>query len=175
VRQLEDQLEKEQKEHQAYRSGVTTHFQKTAELVGKMTDSYKAVYDHLAYGSQTLCGDYDALTSSVFGPPRIIHDPKIAVGETVTPARAAGTSSPEPPRAGSGEERAPQRESFEFGEGGEPDAHDAANDADEAPRTAAEAPSSATGSEAAPQPAGDAAPLPDTDPARASNETSSAH
>jgi hypothetical protein len=94
VRELEDQLEKAHKEHQAYRGCVTTHFRTTAELVGKMTDSYKAVYDHLAHGSQTLCGDYDALTSSVFGSPRIIHDPKVAVGDTTIASEAADVESP---------------------------------------------------------------------------------
>jgi uncharacterized membrane-anchored protein YhcB (DUF1043 family) len=102
VRQLEEELEKVQKEHESYRSGVTAHFKTTAELVGEMTQSYKAVYDHLAYGAQSLCGEYDALTSSVFGPSRIIHDPKVAVGETLsgqpesaaTPPDVAGESTP---------------------------------------------------------------------------------
>lgn len=102
VRQLEEELEKVQKDHESYRSGVTAHFKTTAELVGEMTQSYKAVYDHLAYGAQSLCGEYDALTSSVFGPSRIIHDPKVAVGETLSgqsvsaaaPPDVAGESTP---------------------------------------------------------------------------------
>jgi hypothetical protein len=124
VRKLEEQLEKAHKEHQAYRSNVTTHFQKTAELVGKMTESYKAVYDHLAYGSQTLAGEYDALTSSVFGPPRIIHDPTVAVGETsVGGAAAAAAPTTASPAADSTEAaaeadaatKAQQRDSLRFG------------------------------------------------------------
>jgi hypothetical protein len=121
VRQLEDQLEKAHTEHQAYRSSVTTHFQKTAELVGKMTESYKSVYDHLAYGSQTLCGEYDALTSSVFGPPRIIHDPTMAVGQTTGAGGAASTQAAaaanetETSRGEADMPKTQPRESFRFG------------------------------------------------------------
>ncbi len=97
VRALEEELEQLRKEHDVYRGGVTDHFKQTAELVGEMTQSYKKVYDHLAYGAQSLCGDYDALTNSVFGGQRIIHDPTVAVGETVvaaTPAAADSTGEP---------------------------------------------------------------------------------
>jgi uncharacterized membrane-anchored protein YhcB (DUF1043 family) len=92
VAQLEERLDKAEKEHEVYRAGVTTHFKTTAELVGEMTQSYKAVYDHLAHGAQSLCGEYDALTSSVFGASRIIHDPKVAIGETLV-AEAAATAT----------------------------------------------------------------------------------
>lgn len=98
VRQLEEQLRKTLEEHESYRAGVTAHFKTTAQLVGEMTQSYKAVYDHLAYGAQSLCGEHDALTSSVFGPPRIIHDPKIAVGETL--AGQPGSRAPRADAAG---------------------------------------------------------------------------
>jgi uncharacterized membrane-anchored protein YhcB (DUF1043 family) len=95
VRQLEEELEKAQKEHESYRSGVTAHFKTTAELVGEMTQSYKAVYDHLAHGAQSLCGEYDALTSSVFGLSRIIHDPKVAVGETLVGQSDSAAARPD--------------------------------------------------------------------------------
>ena len=93
VAQLEERLDKAEKEHEVYRAGVTTHFKTTAELVGEMTQSYKAVYDHLAHGAQSLCGEYDALTSSVFGASRIIHDPKVAIGETLVAEAVAKARS----------------------------------------------------------------------------------
>jgi hypothetical protein len=95
VRQLEQEVERLHKEYDEYRGGVTEHFKQTAELVGEMTQTYKKVYDHLADGAQTLCGEYDALTSSVFGGQRIIHDPTVAVGEPIVAnaADVADTSS----------------------------------------------------------------------------------
>jgi hypothetical protein len=36
---------------------VAQHFQRTAELVQDMTQSYRSVYEHLAGGSQQLCSE----------------------------------------------------------------------------------------------------------------------
>jgi uncharacterized membrane-anchored protein YhcB (DUF1043 family) len=38
-----------------YRDHVTQHFVRTSELVQEMTESYRAVYEHLATGAQELC------------------------------------------------------------------------------------------------------------------------
>lgn len=38
-----------------YRDQVTQHFMRTSELVQEMTQSYRAVYEHLATGAQELC------------------------------------------------------------------------------------------------------------------------
>lgn len=57
VRQLETELEGVQKEFNGYREQVGQHFQKTSDLVQKMTASYRDVYEHLASGSQALCHD----------------------------------------------------------------------------------------------------------------------
>lgn len=40
-----------------YRGQVTRHFMHTSELVQEMTQSYRAVYEHLAAGAQYLCSD----------------------------------------------------------------------------------------------------------------------
>jgi uncharacterized membrane-anchored protein YhcB (DUF1043 family) len=40
-----------------YRDQVTQHFMRTSELVQEMTQSYRAVYEHLASGAQNLCSD----------------------------------------------------------------------------------------------------------------------
>jgi len=43
-----------QKEHEAFREQVTDHFVETAQLVNRMTDSYKDVFDHLSGGADRL-------------------------------------------------------------------------------------------------------------------------
>jgi len=41
-------------EHEQFRDEVTEHFAETAQLVNRLTDSYKAVFDHLSSGAQKL-------------------------------------------------------------------------------------------------------------------------
>ncbi len=55
VRELEEQLRRLRERDREYRESVSEHFNTTAELVTKMTDSYKDVYQHLAGGAQSLC------------------------------------------------------------------------------------------------------------------------
>ena len=44
-----------------YRDHVTQHFVRTSELVQEMSQSYRAVYEHLATGAQELCeGEVEA-------------------------------------------------------------------------------------------------------------------
>lgn len=54
-RDLETEVGTLKNEFNTYREQVAGHFQTTAELVHQMTSSYKAVYEHLATGSQKLC------------------------------------------------------------------------------------------------------------------------
>ncbi len=54
---LETELEKLRQENSDYRNQVVQHFQRTSELVQDMTQSYRAVYEHLAGGSQQLCSE----------------------------------------------------------------------------------------------------------------------
>jgi uncharacterized membrane-anchored protein YhcB (DUF1043 family) len=55
VRELEREFTDLQREFDHYREQVSEHFLTTSELVQKMTDSYRDVYEHLAGGSQVLC------------------------------------------------------------------------------------------------------------------------
>ncbi len=55
IQALETELAQLDRQYQAYRQQVTQHFRTTSELVKKMADSYRDVYEHLAGGSQTLC------------------------------------------------------------------------------------------------------------------------
>ncbi len=57
AKRLREELESLRREHDIYKAGVSEHFQKTADLVGEMTKSYAAVYDHLAGGARRFCGD----------------------------------------------------------------------------------------------------------------------
>jgi uncharacterized membrane-anchored protein YhcB (DUF1043 family) len=52
---LQEKLSRLQQEFDSYHEQVSQHFLKTSELVQKMTDSYRDVYEHLASGSQALC------------------------------------------------------------------------------------------------------------------------
>lgn len=54
VRALEKELSRTRRDMEAYRSQVNMHFKKTSELFTQMTNSYKAIYVHLAEGSQEL-------------------------------------------------------------------------------------------------------------------------
>ena len=43
-----------QKENAQFREEVNEHFVQTAELINRLTDSYKAVFDHLSEGADRL-------------------------------------------------------------------------------------------------------------------------
>jgi len=57
VKTLEASLESERQKNSEYREQVNQHFRKTSDLVQRMTDSYRDVYEHLASGSAALCQD----------------------------------------------------------------------------------------------------------------------
>jgi uncharacterized membrane-anchored protein YhcB (DUF1043 family) len=52
--ELQQKLEESQEQLKAYQQEVGSHFQKTAELVNGLTQSYRAVHEHLAQGAQSL-------------------------------------------------------------------------------------------------------------------------
>lgn len=58
VRELEEQLQTLSEEHEQYKSNVHNHFSNSAHLLGKLTDSYREVFLHMAEGALTLCPDY---------------------------------------------------------------------------------------------------------------------
>lgn len=60
---LEAQLRQQQQELEKYREQVARHFMQTADLLHTLTANYRAVYEHLADGAQTLCaGQVRSLT-----------------------------------------------------------------------------------------------------------------
>lgn len=80
TRELREKIDALQQELDTYRGQVGQHFQRTAELVQKMTHSYREVYEHLASGSQALCRD-------PVSTPRldIPETPSLAAGATAQP------------------------------------------------------------------------------------------
>lgn len=104
LRRLSSELEALRTEHAAYRANVTSHFETTSGLVANMTASYKAVYDHLAAGAQSLCDGSKALEAGEFGAPRLVFDQRVDVERldaesTRTPGEAPLAHSPASPSA----------------------------------------------------------------------------
>lgn len=60
IHQLEDQLQALSDEYENYKKDVHAHFGDSAQLLNKLTESYKDVYQHLAQGARALCPDYIA-------------------------------------------------------------------------------------------------------------------
>ena len=78
AKRLRIELDRVLQEHEKYKTSVNSHFRKTAELVGDMTRSYAAVYDHLASGARSFCEDAGAETKLPFEPlPAALASPVI--------------------------------------------------------------------------------------------------
>ncbi|MDY6982894.1 MAG: DUF1043 family protein [Pseudomonadota bacterium] len=58
VRELEEELQALSEEHETYKSNVHNHFSSSAQLLSKLTESYRDVFLHMADGARTLCPDY---------------------------------------------------------------------------------------------------------------------
>ncbi len=97
---LSSQLDEVKEELTTYKQGVTEHFEKTAALVNKLTDTYKDVHQHLAQGAQSLC-DSDtaslALNESMQPKLETTAETPIPVVTDVVPNEEA-EKVPEPPR-----------------------------------------------------------------------------
>ena len=82
---LQEKCDALQREFDAYRGQVGQHFHRPSELVQKMTDSYREVYEHLATGSQALC-------QNPVSTPRL-DIPDQPVLESAAPSQAAESFS----------------------------------------------------------------------------------
>lgn len=58
VRALEEELQTVNEEFETYKSNVHQHFSGSAQLLGKLTESYRDVFSHMAEGARSLCPDY---------------------------------------------------------------------------------------------------------------------
>lgn len=72
--QLKKELDRVRAEHEDYRRQVHDHFGKTSVLFQRMTGSYRAVYDHLVQGSQSLCDDGTMPGRIEFPQARLLRD-----------------------------------------------------------------------------------------------------
>jgi len=80
VRALEDQLRSLSEEHEEYKSSVHSHFNNSAQLLNKLTDSYRDVYMHLADGARSLCPDYISSQLSLSGENRALLEKDASAG-----------------------------------------------------------------------------------------------
>lgn len=58
IEALEQQLQTLTNEHESYKNNVDAHFSSSAELLSRLTESYKDVYVHMADGARSLCPEY---------------------------------------------------------------------------------------------------------------------
>ena len=96
--QLIDQLNESQRELSEYKEQVNGHFEKTAELVNNLTESYKEVHQHLAQGSEALClGEHNPVKLDTETAPRIEDNPDQSEDDipTVTEQVTAETATEE--------------------------------------------------------------------------------
>lgn len=77
-----EELTKTEREFAAYREEVGRHFNKTAELVNTMTESYRSVYQHLAEGAQSLCDDRVRQAAVQFSEPKLVEQAQEPVSTT---------------------------------------------------------------------------------------------
>lgn len=55
--ELERQVDLAREEMESYKALVADHFVTTSGLVNNLTDSYRAVHEHLSVGAKKLCGE----------------------------------------------------------------------------------------------------------------------
>ncbi len=73
-----EELEQLRAENEEYQRNVARHFQRTAELVNNLTESYRDVHQHLSQGAQSLCSEDEALRAQLEGSlaNRLISQPE---------------------------------------------------------------------------------------------------
>lgn len=96
---LAEELKTAQAELDRHRQQVNEHFTRTGELVNNMTESYRAVYDHLAKGARSLCsGDAARITMITPAEKLIGNAPAelaMATAEKTARPASVGASAPD--------------------------------------------------------------------------------
>lgn len=110
VQGMETLLRDLQARHDDYQQQVGEHFQQTAELVNQLTNSYKALHDHLVQGASTLADDprlaadtrpakafvmLDSLKDADEPPFSPYHYPEPNDAELIEPPRDYATKKPD--------------------------------------------------------------------------------
>ncbi|WP_051221542.1 YhcB family protein [Neptunomonas japonica] len=101
----QEKLEDAKKELENYKTQVAGHFEETADLVNKMTESYRGVYQHLATGAQALCDADTARSIESSMTPQLTAQKEVEVestesneSDTVANTETETISAVEPPR-----------------------------------------------------------------------------
>lgn len=68
---LDEDLRETRRELDTYRESVHAHFNTTAQLVNRLTDDYRAVYQHLARGARDLTGGRTEQLDALAPPPSV--------------------------------------------------------------------------------------------------------
>jgi uncharacterized membrane-anchored protein YhcB (DUF1043 family) len=89
--ELEEKLASARNELAGYRGDVNQHFLKTSLLLGKLTNNYREVYEHLATGAQKLCNEKPNTPKLDLPDTKILPSKEIAKDETPAIELAAET------------------------------------------------------------------------------------
>ena len=81
--ELQKKLESAEQELVDYKCQVTEHFVKTSTLVNNMTESYKAIHDHLSIGAGTLCDSQLDVSKLNFTEVKVIEKQVTTDNQTV--------------------------------------------------------------------------------------------
>jgi hypothetical protein len=96
VKALEQQLQTLSEEHENYKSSVHNHFNNSAQLLTRLTDSYREVYLHMAEGARSLCPDYISSQMTLSGDARqLLEKDESATAPLAPPLDYAARTSPE--------------------------------------------------------------------------------
>ena len=98
--ELAEQLQTTRNELENYKEDVANHFEKTAELVNNLTNSYQDVHQHLAGGAQNLCqpGSIDLALAPSLTPQLEENAETSADSQQETTTQDSAEVAPEPPR-----------------------------------------------------------------------------
>ena len=89
AKQLAEELKEAKTQLETHHQQINEHFMKTGELVNNMTESYRAVYQHLASGAQTLCTGEAARIVMRAPSEKLIGGTKDDTAEATPPDEAA--------------------------------------------------------------------------------------
>lgn len=95
----QQELDKVQQELDSYKKQVSGHFEETADLVNKMTESYRDVYKHLATSATSLCDATTAAAITSTLVPQLTEAKEVEQEEEISEEALTATESDvEPPR-----------------------------------------------------------------------------
>jgi len=99
--ELQKKLEHAEQELLDHKRKVTEHFVKTSTLVNNMTESYKAIHNHLSIGAETLCdsqldvGKLNISEVNIIEKQDAVNDQTVETTNTQTPDDKIVESKPD--------------------------------------------------------------------------------